>query len=195
MSCEQPQNGIVVGVVTSLEDPDGIGRVRVGFPHLDGQQSWWARLATLMAGASRGTRFLPEVGDEVLVAFEQGDARRPYVLGGLWNTAAAPPPDDGKQKENNWRYIKSRSGHLLRFDDTDGAERIEIIDKGGKHRLIIDTAGDQIEIICDKGNISVTAAKGDVKVKASQVTIESTGDMTLKASGTMTIKGAKVDIN
>ncbi len=190
-----PQNGIVIGIVSSLEDPENIGRVRVTFPHLGDQESYWARLVTLMAGADRGSRFVPEVGDEVLVAFEQGDPRRPYVLGALWSTADTPPADDGNQADNNWRYFKSRSGHILRFDDTDGAEKVEIIDKDGAHKIIIDTSGDKIEIVCDSGDVSVAAESGKVEIIASEVKIESTGDMTLSAAGTMTIEGATVNIN
>lgn len=190
-----PQNGIVIGVVTSLDDPESIGRVRVAFPHLGDQESYWARLVTLMAGADRGSRFIPEVDDEVLVAFEQGDPRRPYVLGGLWSTTDTPPEDDGNTTDNNWRYIKSRSGHILRFDDTDGAEKVEIIDKDEKHKIIIDTSGDKIEIVCDTGDVSIAAESGKVEVKGSEVTVESSGDMTLKAGGTMTIEGATVNIN
>lgn len=189
------QNGIVLGEVTSLEDPENIGRVRVTFPHLEDEESYWARLVTLMAGADRGSRFVPEVGDEVLVAFEQGDPRRPYILGSLWSTVDTPPADDGNQVDNNWRYIKSRSGHVIRFDDTDGGEKIEFIDKDETHKITIDTSGDKIEIICDSGDINVKAEAGKVDVKASEITVESTGEMTLKAAGTMTIKGATVDIN
>jgi uncharacterized protein involved in type VI secretion and phage assembly len=190
-----PQNGIVVGIVTSLEDPENIGRVRVSFPHLNNQESAWARLVTLMAGCDRGSRFVPEVDDEVLVGFEQGDPRRPYILGALWNTTDTPPEDDGNQTQNNWRYIKSRSGHILRFDDTDGAEKIEIIDKEEQHKITIDTSGDKIEIICDSGDVSVSAESGKVEVKASDINVESTGGMTIKAAGTLTIEGATVNIN
>lgn len=191
----QQQNGIVVGVVTSLEDPENIGRVRVSFPHLGDEESYWARLVTLMAGADRGSRFVPEVDDEVLVAFEQGDPRRPYILGSLWSKTDTPPADDGDQAANNWRYIKSRSGHVIRFDDTDGGEKIELIDKDEKHRIIIDTSGDKIEIICDTGDVMVSAEAGKVEVKASDIKVESSGSMTLEAAATMTIKGATVNIN
>src|SRR4051812_31769405 len=78
--------GVVVGVVTNNQDKEGLGRVKVKFPWLsDADESNWARIATPMAGASRGVFFLPEVDDEVLVVFEQGLVSRPYVLGGLWN--------------------------------------------------------------------------------------------------------------
>lgn len=195
MMRENEPNGVLIGVVKSLEDPENIGRVRVTYPNLEDQESDWARLVTLMAGADRGSRFVPEVDDEVLVAFEQGDPRRPYILGALWNKTDTPPEDDGDQPSNNWRYFKSRSGHIFKFDDTDGAEKIEIIDKDEKHKIVIDTSGDKIEIICDSGDIDIKAESGAVNVKASEVTVESTGDMTLKATGSMTIKGATVDIN
>ncbi len=189
------QNGIVIGLVKSLEDPEDIGRVQVEYPYLGDQTSYWARVVSFMAGAERGARFIPEVGDEVLIAFEQGDPRRPYLLGAVWSTTDAPPPHDGSQTDNNWRYIKSRSGHVLRFDDKDGAEKVEIIDKDEKHKIIIDTSGDKIEIICDSGDVNVSAESGAVNVSASEVTVESSGNMTLSASGTMTIEGATVNIN
>src|SRR6185295_11928909 len=113
-------NGVVVGVVTNNQDPDGMGRVKVKFPWLSDQdESHWARVAAPMAGKERGFYFLPEVEDEVLVAFEHGDARFPYVLGALWNGKEGPPAknDDGK---NNIRVIKSRSGHIIRLTDEDG---------------------------------------------------------------------------
>jgi uncharacterized protein involved in type VI secretion and phage assembly len=189
------QNGIIIGVVVSLEDPEDIGRVQVEFPSLDGQKSDWARVVSLMAGGGRGARFIPEVGDEVLVAFEHGDPRQPYVLGAVWSKTDIPPAHDGSAADNNWRYIKSRSGHIVRFDDKDGAEKIEILDKDTKHRIVIDTAGDKIQISCDSGDVVVSAESGRVDVKASEVKVEATGNMTLQAGGTMTIKGATVNIN
>lgn len=188
-------NGIMIGIVTSLEDPENIGRVKVRFPNLEDTESYWARLVTLMAGPQMGSRFVPEVEDEVLVAFEQGDARRPYILGAVWSKSDTPPDHDGDNAANNWRFFKSRSGHILRFDDTDGAEKIEFIDKDDKHKIIIDTSGDKIEITCDSGDVMVSAESGKVDVKASDISVVSSGEMKLEASGTMTIKGATVNIN
>ena len=189
------QNGILIGIVESLEDPEQLGRVRVKYPTLGDQLSDWARLVTLMAGPDRGARFVPEKNDEVLVAFEQGDPRRPYILGALWSKPDKPPPDDGKQKENNWRYIKSRSGHILRFDDTDGKEKVEILDKDNKRKIILDVAGKMITILCEEGDISISAKKGKVSVEADTVNVESQKDMSIKAGGTLTLKGQKININ
>ncbi len=210
-------NGIVIGVVSNLEDPLKLGRIRVTYPHLDDQASDWARLVSLMAGSERGTFFRPEVGDEVLLAFEHGDPRRPYVLGSLWSKTDVPPKDDGDAKKNNWRFVRSRSGHLLKFDDTKGKEKIEIEDKSGKHRLVIEDADDKIRIECDSGDIEVTAGSGNVVVKAKAVQVEAQtievkgqqsvsveaptvemkaqSQMTIDGGASLTIKGGIVNIN
>ena len=189
------QNGIVIGIVDDLRDPENIGRVRVRYPHLNNQLSEWARLVSLMAGGKRGTFFRPEKNDEVLVAFEQGDPNRPYILGGLWSKPDAPPPDDGKPADNNWRQIKSRSGHILRFDDTSGKEKIEILDKDNQRTLVIDASGQKIQITCKPGDVEISAPTGTVKVEAQSVSVKATADMNLEATGVMTIKGATVNIN
>ena len=191
----QRENGILVGIVTDLDDPDTLGRVRVRFPYLGDQLSYWAKISSPMAGNNRGFFFRPEVEDEVLVAFEMGDPRRPYVLGALWSKVDPPPPDDGKPTENNWRFIRSRSGHILKFDDTQGSERIEIIDKDNKHKIVIDTSGDKIQILCDTGNIEIKAPSGKLQIEAMDVEIKATASMKLEATGDMTISGSVVNIN
>jgi uncharacterized protein involved in type VI secretion and phage assembly len=188
-------NGILIGLISNLDDPEKIGRVKVKFPELGNVESDWARLATLMAGAGRGTFFRPEVDDEVLVAFEHGDPRRPYIVGCLWSQADGPPPDDGQPTQNNWRCIVSRSGHTIRLDDTQGKERIEVIDKDGERQVIIDSANRKIQVICATGDVEVKAGAGSIKVEATTVEISATGNMTLNANGTMIIKGQSVLIN
>lgn len=188
-------NGIVIGLVTDLEDPQNLGRIRVKFPYLGDQLSDWARLVTPMAGKDRGMFFRPEVDDEVLVAFELGDVRRPYVLGSLWSTQDTPPPDDGQAKQNNWRFIKSRNGHIVKLDDTKGKEKIEIIGSDGKRQIVLDIAAEKIQVTCDTGDIEVSAGAGTVKVEAKSITLKASADMTLEAGTTMTIKGATVNIN
>jgi len=188
-------NGIVIGLVKDLEDPENLGRVRVTFPYLGEQTSDWARLVTLMAGKDRGMFFRPEVDDEVLVGFELGDVRRPYILGSLWSSQDTPPKDDGDAKKNNWRFIKSRAGHIVKLDDTDGSEKIEIIASDGKRKIVFDVANTKIQVTCDTGDIEVSAPSGTVKVDATTVEIKASGDMKLEAGGTMTISGATVNIN
>jgi len=194
--------GVVFGVVTNNQDPDGLGRVKLRFPWLsDADESAWARIATPMAGSGRGWYSLPEVDDEVLVAFEQGDLRFPYVLGGLWNGKDKPPADNADGK-NALRLIRSRSGHLVRLNDEDGQEKIEIIDKSEKNSIVFDTTSNTITINSDK-DIALLAPQGTIRLEAQKVEIKSSADARLeagagidvKASGTLNIKGATVNIN
>ncbi|PXF60958.1 MAG: phage tail protein [Candidatus Methanogaster sp.] len=195
-------HGVVVGIVTNNKDPDGIGRVKVKFPWLStDDESAWARVASPMAGKERGIFILPEVDDEVLVVFEHGDVNMPYVIGSLWNGVDLPPETNSDGK-NNIRMIKSRSGHTITIDDTEGTEKIEIADKTGNNTITIDTKSNKlsfksdkdIEISAPNGKISINANDFEVKASTSAKVEASTG-MDLKASGTMNIKGATVNIN
>ncbi len=124
--------GAVIGVVSSVNDDQGLGRVKVRYPWLNKDvESPWARIVSFMAGPDRGAVFRPEQGDEVLVLFEHGDVRFPYVIGALWNGNDAMPGERGADADNAVRVIKSRSGHKILFDDTDGAEKVTVIDKAG----------------------------------------------------------------
>jgi phage baseplate assembly protein gpV len=107
-------DGVATAVVAANRDPKGLGRVKVAFP--DADRGVWARVATPLAGNGRGVHFLPEVGDEVLVAFEGGDPRSPYVLGALWGDSTSPP------------------------------ERLEIAGPTGGSSIVIDAAGRTIVI-------------------------------------------------
>ena len=186
--------GLVIGIVSNNQDPDGQARVKVTFPWLsDSEESQWARIACFMAGENRGAFFLPEIGDEVLIAFEHGDINRPYVLGALWNGVDKPPGanEDGK---NNLRLLQSRSGHIIRLDDTEGSEKIEILDKTGKNSVTWDTASNKITMSADQ-DIEIKAAQGKILLQATEIEIKSSGNANIEASGNMTIKGATVNIN
>jgi uncharacterized protein involved in type VI secretion and phage assembly len=107
-------NGVVIGIVESVGKDDHLGELEVSFPWLsDKNKSQWVRVATLMAGGSRGSWFMPEKGDEVLVAFEHGNSQHPYIIGFLWNGQDPPP-----SKEIRERMIKSKNGHAIRFLDS-----------------------------------------------------------------------------
>jgi phage baseplate assembly protein V len=190
-------NGIMVGTVCDLDDPEKLGRVRVALAHLGKKdnQSDWARVASPMAGADRGFHFLPEKGDEVLLVSEHGDPRRLYVVGALWSRPDKPPRNDGNTTDNNWRFIRSRSGHVIKLDDTRGGEKIEVIDKDENARVVIDAANKKIQVQCDQGDIEVTTGSGAVKVQATTIEISATGELTIKAGTTLTIQGAQVAIN
>jgi uncharacterized protein involved in type VI secretion and phage assembly len=166
-----------VALVTNVKvesDKKARGQIKVKYPTLgDSIESDWMPLVQPMAGASRGFFFLPEVNDEVLVAFENGDVTRPFVLGAVWNGTDATPlaadanvGGDGKVKQ---RIIKTPSGHTLTFDDSTDKPGITILDKTTKNKLFIDSANNKI-------------------------TIESDGEMLLKAKTKMTIQAADLDI-
>ena len=192
--------GVAVAVVTDNKDPDKLCRVKVRYPGQDGaDKSSWARLAVPMAGNDSGLVLIPEIGDEVLVAFENGDLRFPYVLGALWNGKGKPPlaNSDGK---NDRRMLKTRKGHRLLFDDgargavelahVDG-RRVVLDDHGIR---IEDAAGNQVSLESASGAVKIRAL-GALTIKAATISIEATGPLDLKAGGTLTVRGALVSIN
>jgi uncharacterized protein involved in type VI secretion and phage assembly len=186
---------LVAAIVHDLDDPEGLGRVRVRFPHLDEKVSNWARLVSAGAGHERGNFFRPERGDEVIVGFEHGDPRRPYVLGGVWSTPDPPPPDK-KAVDNDLRQIVTRSGHILRFDDTKNAEQIRIVAAGGDQEVVLDPAGKKIEVTAKQGDIVVRGSSGAVTVTSSgDLTISAGGDLKISATGSLKLSGSSVDIN
>jgi uncharacterized protein involved in type VI secretion and phage assembly len=195
--------GVVIGIVRENKDPQGLGRVLVELPTLSGDKILhWARVASLMAGPQRGAFFLPEKDDEVLVAFEHGYVGLPYVLGALWN-GKDRPPDTNANGENNLRFIRSRSGHVVRLDDTKNYEKIEIIDKSGNNSITFDTSKNAITIKSD-GDISIEATRGTIKLSAKKVEISSSADTKIQAKGGITadgspgptvIKGSTVNLN
>ena len=185
--------GVVVGIVTDNQDPEQLGRVKVKLPWLaDEAESNWARVATLMAGNERGVFYLPEVDDEVLLAFEHGDLRAPFVVGALWNGKDKPPLTNANG-ENNQRLIKSRSGLTILLDDSAGAEKIEIADKEGKQKVVIDMAGKKI-VITSGGDLDITAEQGAVAIKAKTINLEASADVKIKATGALNTEGQSVNI-
>jgi len=219
--------GVVIGIVVDNKDPEGLYRVKVKFPWVRESGSYtnapdkedflsaWCRIATLMAGPDRGLFCLPEVDDEVLVAFEHGDLRRPFVLGSLWSPVDKAIHDNKSQGgKNNFRTFFSRSGHVLQFVDEEGKERIVLQTKIGKgnaakghksrdgHFIVLDHSGgaEKIEIydrkqenyvLIDSTNqrIEVKSAKGNILISApnGEVKIDCKTLVT-QSSSTTTIK-------
>jgi uncharacterized protein involved in type VI secretion and phage assembly len=176
----RPINGVVTGLVTNNNDPNGLGRVKVKLNGLeDNHETDWAPVATLMAGDQRGSFFLPEVNDEVLVAFEHGNVNAPYVVGALWNGKAKPPGDNG-DGENNIRKIKSRCGHEIILDDTDQGEKVEIKTNAG-HSITLDDAsgGEKVEIQSKAGHkLQMDDSGGTVTIEdknGNKIVMDSSG--------------------
>jgi uncharacterized protein involved in type VI secretion and phage assembly len=192
--------GVAIAIVTQNKDDEGQCRVKVRYPwHDRPNESYWARLAMPMAGKERGWVLIPEVGDEVVVAFEREDMRFPYVLGALWNGQAKPPfaNDDGK---NDKRALVSRKKHKLLFDDgTRGV--VELAHEKGRKVVfdedgfaVQDEKGNLVKVDSNSGAMTIEA-KGQLTIKAASISIEATGTLEVKASATLTIRGSLVNIN
>ena len=192
--------GVSVAVVSQNQDPDGLGRVKVKFHWRENpDESQWARIAVPMAGGDRGTWFLPEVGDEVLVICDAEQVDHPYVIGALWNGQDSPP-ETNSDGNNDIRKIRSRSGHEIIFDD--GAQgRIDIHLSDNKRVrmdpdgiLISDDHGNEVEIQSQAGTISIKS-NSKLSIQSQVIDIKANGAMTLQATGTLTIQGSLVKIN
>ncbi len=159
-----PWYGIVIGRVFDNNDPDNMGRLKVQYVWQEQSQTFWARLMMPHAGASRGVFFVPEIGDEVVIAFEDGDPERPVVLGCLWNHPNTPPTEDfwgGEYAKDDVKRIITKSGHRIQMVDKEGKESITIAtpthikismlentNENGRATLLLHSDGD---IILDAG--------------------------------------------
>lgn len=181
--------GVYPAIVSDIKDPDGQGRVKILLPWSPdtdgGRYEAWARLAVLMAGANRGTWFVPDVDDEVLVAFEGGDSRRPYVLGGLWNGSDSPPETMDGAGNNYKKVIRSRNGVKLTLDDQDGQEKLILETPGGQKLTLKDGPG-AVEIVDSNGN--------SVKLESAGITVQASAKVTVSAS-TVEISAGMVTVN
>jgi uncharacterized protein involved in type VI secretion and phage assembly len=202
--------GVMVGIVTNIVHDQGDYRVKVRFPTLpnggqDGEESHWCRIISYMAGKDRGTFWLPEVEDEVLVCFCNGDFMQPIILGGLWNgqdkpiysnkDASGKVSDAGFQgkceaKKNDLRVLRSRVGHQLVFNDNADEPRVAL-HSTKKHRIVLDDRGNEptkIEIYDGKEENYIL-----IDTKNKKITIESkTGDMLLKCKETLTVEAKEI---
>jgi phage protein D len=181
-----PVPGVVVGIVTGVDDPLGQGRVKLRFPWLaDDYETWWVRVAGLGAGPDRGAVWLPEVNDEVLVAFEHGDTRSPFVVGSLWNGVDAPPLAgdlvDGSTGAVRRRALVSRLGHRLVFLDDDG-------DSG----ISLQTGDDSLQLSLHASDTTIkVASDGSVEISGSRsVAISSDGSISIAAGQSLELKGS-----
>jgi uncharacterized protein involved in type VI secretion and phage assembly len=176
--------------VVSLDDPESLNRVQVrliAFDAIADQDApLWARVVAPFAGQDRGAFFMPDVGDEVLVVFTNGDPRFPLVLGGLWN-GASPAPADLQPEGNRFKRIRSRNGITITFDDQQGQETLTLETPGGQTLTLKDGPG---TVTCEDSNgNSVAMAPAGVTVKAaSKVKVQAaTVEVT---AGTVTVDTA-----
>ena len=178
-------HGVVTGIVSDIVDPDGQGRVKVKLPWLAEDVEVWARIATLAAGPNKGTWFIPEKDDEVLIAFEHGDPRWPYVLGSLWNGQDSPPESMDGAGNNYKKVVCSRNAVKITLDDTDGQEK-----------LILETPGGQKVTLQDgPGTVTIEDSNGNsVKLESAGITVTASAKVTVNAS-TAEISAGMLTVN
>jgi uncharacterized protein involved in type VI secretion and phage assembly len=214
--------GVYPATVTDNQDPSSQGRVEVLLPWSPdasgAKYSVWARLATMMAGGNRGTWFIPEVGDEVLVAFEGGDLRQAVVIGGLFGSKNTMPTTEIDNGSVAVRGITSRLGHtILLLDGTETAkEAIELTLAGGQH--VVHVGKDQLNVqvpsglpinivagnssikFANDGSIAIAApkisiqAQSELTVQGAKVGVTASGQMQLQSNGQMQVQGAIVQV-
>ncbi len=192
----QTYNGLMIGVVTNNKDPDKLGRVKVKLPIFDeNMETEWIRIATLMGGKERGMLFIPEVNDEVLVAFVMADITNPIVIGSLWNGKDKPPA--GNDDQNNFRIIRSREGHEIIFGDKKGDEKLTIHTKDG-HKLEFTDKDDTIKLQDKdaKHMLTIKGTPGSVELKSSttKITIDAKGEATIESKQKITLKSTMINI-
>ncbi len=170
-------HGVYPAVVVDIKDPDAQGRVKVRLPWSpDGAGATcelWARLATLMGGNNRGSWFIPDVDDEVLVACEAGHAFRLYVVGALWNGQDQPPESMDGGGNNDKKVLRSRNGVKITLDDQDGQEKLILETPGGQKVTLKDGPG-AVQIEDSNGN--------SVKLESAGITINASAKVTVQAS-------------
>ncbi|WP_414625206.1 VgrG-related protein [Calothrix sp. CCY 0018] len=199
----QPGQTFLVGIVTNNHDPKGLSRVKVKFPTLtEEHESYWARMVSIGAGSGRGTDWLPEINDEVLVGFEHGDIHRPYIIGAVWNGKDAPPTpvkDSVVGGRVRLRTLKTRIGHQLQFVDEDkGASKTGIcVETKGGHKIYLNDSEALIEIVSKRGHhIKMNDRTKSVSIHSKgNLSIKADGNMEIKANGTITVNGAMIRLN
>jgi uncharacterized protein involved in type VI secretion and phage assembly len=181
--------GVFPASVSDIKDPDGMGRVKVTLPWSPDtgtdRYEVWARVATLMGGNNRGSWFIPDPNDEVLVGFEGGDPRRPYVIGGLWNGRDNPPESMDGGGNNYKKVIRSRNGVKATLDDHDGQEQLILETPGGQKITLKDGPG-SVEIVDSNGN--------SVKLEASGITVNASANVTINAGAQVQVSAGMVNV-
>lgn len=198
--------GVCPAVVTNINDPEKLGRVKVKLLNLDlpDYETDFIRVCTPMSGSQWGMLFFPNVGDEVLVSFAGGDITRGYVIGSLWNKNFKTPVEI--KEENPVRMVQTKYGHKLVFDDTEGKEHIDIETKGGlivtlndEKNCVTITDKDKKNVIkldSQNGTITIQAEKKvSISAGSTKILMEDSGNLTMSSNSSAKLKSSKITID
>jgi phage baseplate assembly protein gpV len=202
--------GVAVGKVINLVDPLMLGRVQVQLPFIDSLDlSPWARIAQPMAGISHGFYFIPNINDEVLVAFEQGDVNAPYIIGALWNSLAPPPL---RSPLPQIRAIRTLAGNQIVFTEAPPSVTIQTAPTapevlptppsptGPHHTIMLSSAGVQImspigvQVVSAAGVVTITVGSNVISLTSAGITINGSPNLTLSATGVMNLTAPTINI-
>ncbi|MCG8478762.1 MAG: phage baseplate assembly protein V [Spirochaetales bacterium] len=192
-----------IGIVSDNRDPDGLGRVKVSLPYLmKNGTTHWIQMARMYSSAQTGTWYLPEIGDQVVIAFHGNDTSFPVVIGGVYTPRHAPPV--AENPENNLKVITTKSGLRVEMNDTAGEERIVLSAKEGQLRIVVTPEG--VSIANEIGDVTITcnrfqtesaalrvAAEGATAIEAGEVTVTASA-AALTSSGNITVSGSQIEL-
>ena len=203
-----PLLGLLFARVSNVDDPARLGRVKVALPGLSSTvESAWARVLAPGAGGKHGVYWPLEMNDEVVVGFVGGHPELPIVLGALWSKTKLGAVPEGSRRVH--RLLTSASGHLLRMDDTAGAEKIELIAAKGENAITLDTGTGAVTITAKTKleikvgtDITLTLEGGKVTLACKEIAVSQCKDVTvaseaitLDASQSLALHGTSGGVN
>jgi uncharacterized protein involved in type VI secretion and phage assembly len=214
-STDRRYYGVAEALVVDVKDPEGENRIQVKFPWFDDAMvTEWCRVAYFYAGNGYGSVFVPEVGDEVIIAFVHGDMRLPIVLGGLYNGVDKPP--SARSQSVDQKLIRTKGGHELLFDDSSSEQRVRATTNGGHvvdmddtgqsvtisstggHEAVLDDAGMKASVTSAGGHsveLDDTGQKVTVKTAAGQsVVLDGAGQSVTVTGLTITLDGVSISL-
>jgi len=191
-----PLLGLVFARVSNVDDPARLGRVKVALPTLSSTvESAWARVLQPGAGSKHGVYWPLEMNDEVVVGFVGGHPELPVVLGALWSKTRLGAVPEASRRVH--RLLTSASGHLLRMDDTAGAEKIELIAAKGENAITLDVGAGSVTITAKTrleikvgADITLTLENGKVSLACKELSVSQCKDVTI-ASEAITLDGSQ----
>jgi phage protein D len=189
--------GVTVGQVTNINDPNNTGRVKVRYPGASqADETGWARVVSVGGGSNRGTVFIPEVNDEVLVAFEGGDPRQPVVIGGLYGSKSTIPTTQIADGTVQSRAMTSRLGHVVSLLDgtAPASQAIELMLAGGEHKVHL--GKDNLAITVPQGlPISIVAGQSSIKFGQDGAITIAAPSITIQATQQLQLSGMQVSVS